>query len=115
MSIDAVTKKIRNRYRKRVSKSTVHRWIRDSSELRSVSRFRKETSSIDDLILIRDLLHTGMIFRFSVNRFKLENSGMDDLGKYLLEFQDRPEFQEGNRCSSLRVGIDVSVEGRHCL
>lgn len=109
LSLDVVTRKIRKRYRRKISRSTVHRWIRDSEGLREISGYRKEISDLDEPILVRDLLHTGMIFRFSIHLFKLERSGMDEVRKYLLEFQDRPEFQEGNRCSSLKAGVDVSV------
>lgn len=65
---------------------------------------------MDEPIFIRDLLHTGMIFRFSIHRFKLQRSGLDKLEEYLLSFQDRPEFQDGSRCSSLRAGVDVRVD-----
>lgn len=65
---------------------------------------------MDEPVITRDLLHSGLIFSFSIHRFKLDRSKFDPLKKYLLDFQDRPEFQEGNRCSSLKVGVDVKVE-----
>ena len=109
LTIDETTLKLRKTYRIRISRSTVHRWISDAKGLTPISGYRRDIALLDDPILVRDLLHSGLMFRFSIHRFKLERSGMEDLSEYLLGFQDRPEFQDGNRCSSLKAGIDVKV------
>ncbi|MEA3559461.1 MAG: PD-(D/E)XK nuclease family protein [Candidatus Thermoplasmatota archaeon] len=110
MSMNDVVLKLRKRYRKKISRSTVHRWIKDTEKIRS--RSRSEISRMDDPVIIRDLLHSNMVFKFSIHRSKVERCGYDALEKYLFEFQDRPEFQDGNRCSSLKVAVDAKVERR---
>lgn len=114
-TLEDVTLKLRRTYRKKISKSTVHRWISDAKGLTPILGYRRDIGRLNDPILVKDLLHSGLLFRFSIHRFKLERSGMEGLSEYLLGFQDRPEFQDGNRCSSLKAGVDVPVVKRKDL
>jgi len=113
MTLDEIGKQFGKRYRKRISRTTLHRWIKTHSHLSPMMKNRK-TFRKSSPIVTREMVHRGLIYRYSYHRLKIEylKRPYPELAEYLTGIEDRPEYQEGERCSQLSVITDVEQKPR---
>jgi hypothetical protein len=71
---------------------------------------RDELSKIEEVIREIVFIHRGLTYRFGCNLYKMNflKGDFHGLKEYILNFEDKPQFQEGNRCSEAKV--DVKAE-----
>ncbi|MDG6224054.1 MAG: hypothetical protein QCI82_00910 [Candidatus Thermoplasmatota archaeon] len=104
-----IARDLRSRYRSYPSRSTIQRWVANYSGICPMARHREKLRNIDPLIRTRDFVHRGMSYRFSLNMYKVGSLKEEGLKRYLLEYQDRDLFEEGNRCSDPSIEVQASV------
>jgi hypothetical protein len=70
---------------------------------------RMKLSAMDEVIREIDFIHRGLTYRFGCNLYKLGflKGDLTGLKDYILNFEDKPQFQDGNRCSESKVTADV--------
>ena len=113
-TIDEIQKEMRRRFKKQISKTTIHRWILAYSHLAPMKKSRMRNAN---QIVKKEMVHRGLIYRYSYHLIKLEYAKREfpELTKYLTSIEDRPEYQEGERCSSLPVRTKVNIDQKNNL
>lgn len=109
-TMEETKKELRSKFKIRVSKSTIHRWLRKYSHLAPIMKIRENFGP--DSIIERDLEIVGEDFHFCVNRYKV--SLLDPpppVVLFLDEIPYRPDSEPEGPESSMVVSVDVSEEG----
>ena len=109
MGIDKIQADLIRRYKVRPSRSTIQRWIHKYRGLCPMRKNRDELAKIPEVIRETEFVHRGLTYRFGYNLFKLNflKGDLSKLKEYILDFQDKPQFQDGSRCSEAKVEVNV--------
>jgi len=114
-TLEETTKNINRRFKTKVSKSTVHRWIKEYGDICPYLKLRGEIIkryTPRDLIFSKMFIKEGITYNFRYHRGKLELLGKHypTLISYLERFKlGAPSFLQNieNRCSKQTIYIDV--------
>lgn len=114
-NLEEVARELRRRYRVRVSKSTVSRWMDRFRDMAPFLTLRKEAlrQCEGGLVVEREFTHRGMTYPFAYHRYKLALRCEDfpGLKEYIENFSGEGRFfEEGGRCSQIRVEVKVRRE-----
>ncbi|RLF39813.1 MAG: hypothetical protein DRN12_06450 [Thermoplasmata archaeon] len=116
-TLDESARKVNRRFKTRVSRSTVHSWVKefygicDYNDLRSriKKRFR-----VDEVIQVYSFMHGGLTYDFRYHQSKLEILGnsFPSIVRYLKGLNSRSIdefFREDDRSSKTRLDIKVET------
>jgi transposase-like protein len=122
-TLDETVKLVNKRFNIKVSKSTVHFWINDFSKICSYKKLRRDIlknykNDKEKIIESCSFKHSGLTYNFMYHKPKL---GMlckkfPTLSNFILNMRkDCPStyFENGERCSSFKLDVDVRKEGRY--
>lgn len=109
LGIDRIQGELRRRYKVRPSRSTIQRWVHQYSDLCPMRKYRRKLRNGPGIIREIEFVHRGLTYRFGCNLFKMNwmKGDLAGLKDYILNFQDKPQFQEGTRCSEARIRAEV--------
>ena len=111
---------INRRFKVKVSKSTIHSWVKEFSNICTYRKLRPQVVKKynDKLIFAFSFQHSGLTYDFKYHLPKLEMlcSSFPSLIKYLKDMKNRcPSdiFKENERCSQVLIGVKIKREERY--
>lgn len=112
---DEVARVLRRRYRNRISKSTIGRWIEKNKGIIPFITLREEALKLygGGFIVEREVVHRGITYPFAYHRYKLDKrcSNFPGLKNYIENFREEGKFfEEGERCSKVKLDVRVKKE-----
>ena len=116
-NLEETARIVRKRYKTRVSRSTIGRWIERNRDILTFLRLREDAVKRygRDYLIEKEVVHRGITYPFAYHRYKLDLRGEDfpTLRDYIMNFRDEGRFfEEGERCSEVKLEVEVRREGR---
>jgi len=110
---------VNKRYKVKVSKSSVHQWLKEFKDICTYPRIRKK--ALKDygrrILISKTFEHNGLNYNFRYHKVKLAlfAKNLPGLAKYIKDFEKGcPDFfQEDERCSQLKIDINIKKENRY--
>ncbi len=121
-TIDETVKTLNRKYKIKVSTSSVHSWIEQYSKICSYKKIRSKLlrnyKNKAEIIETYSFKHVGLTYNFMYHKPKLEMlcKSFLSLHRFIIKMKDEcPNdfFNESNRCSQLKLDINVRKEGRY--
>ncbi|HDD60702.1 MAG: hypothetical protein DRN35_02405 [Thermoplasmata archaeon] len=114
-NLDEVARSLRKRYKTRLSRSTVGRWIEKNRDIIPFITLREEALKKYDgeMIVEKEVTHRGITYPFAYHRYKLEKrcSDLPGLRGYIENFSEEGRFfEDGERCSEVKLDVRVKKE-----
>jgi len=121
-TLDETVKLINRKYKIKVSKSSVHSWIKEFSKICSYRNFRsfvlknyKENGKIIDAFSFK---HCGLSYNFMYHKPKLEllSVKFPTLESFIINMKRKcPNdfFNEDERCSQIKLAFNIRKEGKY--
>lgn len=119
-TLEETTRKVNRRYKVKMSKSSVHSWITEFSDMCSFGSMRHEALKEfekDGLVFTKSFEHRGLQYLFRYHKAKLKQYGacFPGLVRYMKSFERGcPDemFEGGERCSKLRLNVNITRSTR---
>lgn len=117
-------KLVNQRFKVKVTKSSVHRWVEEFKKICLYHKMREEVLKEygKDILVSKTFKHNGLAYNFKFHKPKLEmlcgENGFSKLSEYVKGFDSGcPEFFEKieKRCSKLKLSLKVKKESRRNL
>ena len=110
-----------SRFKVKISKPSLHGWLKEFSDICTYRRIRNKMLKIygKDVLFARTFEHKGLAYDFRYHTAKLEvlcSDGFSGLEEYVKGFEEGcPKFfgDIENRCSQMKIDIDVRKQGRY--
>jgi transposase-like protein len=120
-TLEESAKIVNKRFKVKVSKSTVHSWIKEFSDICSYSKQRSQVIKRytgDNIIHAFSFQHSGLTYNFQFHLPKLEMLGSKypSLIQYLKNMKTRcPSdiFKENERCSQIKLDVNIKKHGMY--
>lgn len=123
-TLNETVKLINRRFKVKISKSCVHKWIKEFSSICSYYKLRSETLKRYDIKNQANIIesfsfkHSGLTYDFMYHKPKLEmlSYRFISLRKYLKSMKDvcpSDIFNEDERCSQLQVDVSIKKVGKY--
>ena len=119
-TLEESAKSINRRFKVRISKSSVHSWVKEFSNICTYWKIRpRAVKNYNGKILFtHSFNHNGLTYNFRYHKLKLEilTSNYPSLIEYLKGLKAKcPDdiFRENERCSQLPIKIKTRKEGRY--
>jgi len=114
-TIEETSRLINRRFKVKTSKSSVHNWLNEFSDVCSFQKIRKEMLKEYEkgtVVFTNSFEHQGLDYEFKYHKAKLERfaSHFPDLISYLQRFEQgcpNELFEGGKRCSQLKFSVNV--------
>jgi len=111
---------INRRFKVKVSKSSVHSWIKEFSDICTYRKLRPQVVKKykGNIVFSFSFKHSGLTYNFMYHLPKMEMlcSSYPSLIQYLRNMENRcPSdiFKEDERCSQLLIDVEIKKEGRY--
>jgi len=119
-TLEETAKLVNRKYKVKVSKSSVHSWIKEFSDICTYEKLRSKVMKKykDDIIFESSFQHSGLTYNFRYHLPKLEMlcTRFPSPTRYLKGMKNRcPSdiFKENERCSQLQFDVAIKREGRY--
>lgn len=118
-TLDEASRLVNRRFKVKTSKSSVHNWINEFSDVCSFRKMRdKVLKDFDrDVVFTNSFEHQGLEYKFRYHKAKLKKlaSNYPGLVRYLERFEEgcpSEFFEGGERCSQLNLRVRLKESGR---
>jgi len=119
-TLEESAKSVNKRFKIKVSKSSVHSWVKEFSDICTYWKLRPEVVKKykDKIVHAFSFQHSGLTynFRYHLPKVELLCNKYPSLIQYLRDMEKRcPSdlFKEDERCSQLLVDVKIKKEGVH--
>lgn len=123
-TLNKTVKLINMRFKVKISRSCVHKWIKEFSDICSYYKLRSEImkkyniENKADILELFSFKHSGLTYNFMYHIPKLNILcyRFDSLGKYLKDMKKTcPSdfFKEDERCSQLQIDVKIKKKGKY--
>ena len=119
-TLEESAKIVNKRFKVKISKSSVHSWIKEFSDICSYNKLRPRIIKkyTGNIIHAFSFQHSGLTYNFQFHLPKLEmlSSKYPSLMQYLKNMKTRcPSdiFKENERCSQIKLNVSIKKHGRY--
>jgi len=112
-NIDEIQRLINRKFKVKVGRSTIHRWLNEQINLVPINRWKSIVRQYDQLLLKQSFFHENLEYLFQMHCYKtdrLVKKQFPTLYKYLLGFKSGcPDafFEIGERCSQPKFDLKI--------